>query len=251
MPKHNKLIELLIPKIFQLKFTKYFIKLYYYRIIHGLFLKKKYKKKFNYEWSQIELNRIALVNFFLHKSLLRKPDTKYLEIGCANNKLWSSVIVKPENKIGVDPEKGGNLRLTSDEFFKTNNSKFDVVFIDGLHTYEQCQKDTINSINCLNDDGVILFHDFLPINWESEHVPRFVEGWTGDVWKVAYELSISSGGMFKIIECDSGVGIFFKKKDFKYQKLNYEIKDKDFKYFCEIYPKLPIMDPKEFIKDFF
>ena len=251
MNKLNKIIELLVPKIFQYKYAKYFLKLYYYRLFHGVFLKKRNKKKLDYDWNKIELNRVALVNFFLHKSLQNNSKTKYLEIGCANNKLWSSVIVKSENKIGVDPEKGGNTRLTSDEFFKNNTSKFDVIFIDGLHTYEQCQKDAINSLNCLNDGGVILFHDFLPLNWETEHVPRFVEGWTGDVWKVAYELSLSKGLLFNIIECDAGVGFLKREKNFTYQKLNSELKDKNFNFFNKIYPKLPKISSKKFIEDFF
>ena len=45
-------------------------------------------------------------------------------------------------------------------------------------------KDVLNAINNINKNGVILFHDFIPIDWE-ENVPRFTEGWSGDVWKVA------------------------------------------------------------------
>ena len=42
----------------------------------------------------------------------------YLEIGCDNDENFSRISI--ENKIGVDPSKGGTLRMTSDEFFKIN-----------------------------------------------------------------------------------------------------------------------------------
>ena len=89
--------------------------------------------------------------------------------------------------------------MTSDDFFKNNKEKFDVIFIDGLHEYEQCQKDALNAINNINKNGVILFHDFIPIDWEIENVPRFTEGWSGDVWKVAYELSNSKNCILKLL----------------------------------------------------
>ena len=69
----------------------------------------------------------------------------YLEIGCYKNDLFN--IVKCDLKIGVDPVSGGNYRMTSDEFFKKySDLKFDVIFIDGLHEYDQCKKDCINSM---------------------------------------------------------------------------------------------------------
>ena len=43
--------------------------------------------------------------------------------------------------------------MTSDDFFLSNKDKFDVIFIDGLHIYEQVRKDVVNSINAINDGG--------------------------------------------------------------------------------------------------
>ncbi len=45
--------------------------------------------------------------------------------------------------------------MTSDSFFSTNQKNFDCIFIDGLYTYEQAKKDVINSINVLNENGMI------------------------------------------------------------------------------------------------
>ena len=103
----------------------------------------------------------------------------YLEIGCDKNQLFSRVNIK--NKIGVDPHRGGNIRKTSDEFFLTNDKAFDLVFIDGLHNYQQVKKDIINSLNCLKNNGVVLIHDCLPDSMSKQAVPRYRMQWNGDV----------------------------------------------------------------------
>ena len=42
---------------------------------------------------------------------------------------------------------------------------FDVIFVDGLHTFEQCRKDVINSLNFLNLGGYLFIHDLIPRNF--------------------------------------------------------------------------------------
>lgn len=246
----KKMIELFLPKILNFGYLKYFSNLYFCRIYYGLIKGKKVKKKINFNWSKIDCNRIRLVNLFLHKAIISNPDCKYLEIGCANNKVFNSVIIKNENKFGVDPEKGGNLRMTSNEFFKNNKEKFDVIFIDGLHEYEQCQMDAINAIKSIKKGGVILFHDFIPTDWEKEHVPRFTEGWNGDVWKVAYELSNSINCDFKVVECDAGIGFLQVYDNFKYIKQNEKLKNLSFKNFLELKDKIKFIDPKSFLEKY-
>lgn len=60
--------------------------------------------------------------------------------------------------------------MNSDDFFnllKKINIKleFDVIFIDGLHTYEQVVKDINNSKKCLAKDGIIALHDYTLPDW--------------------------------------------------------------------------------------
>ena len=88
-----------------------------------------------------------------------------------------------ERKVGVDPYSGGNFRGTSDEFFSKNNEKFDCIFIDGLHEYEQVCRDISNSLKILNKNGIILLHDCLPSTINQQAVPRYKAVWNGDVWK--------------------------------------------------------------------
>jgi len=40
------------------------------------------------------------------------------------------------------------------------NETFDLVFIDGLHTYEAVKTDAVNSLRLLKQGGVIFFHDY-------------------------------------------------------------------------------------------
>ena len=44
--------------------------------------------------------------------------------------------------------------------FSKNKTFFDVIFIDGLHHYKQCQKDCINALKFLKANGIILLHDY-------------------------------------------------------------------------------------------
>ena len=158
---------------------------------------------FAWNWRATPINRIAVVNLAAAKF----ATCAYLEIGCDRDEVFNSVPV--DNKVGVDPNRGGTLRTTSDAFFQTNTERFDVIYIDGLHTYEQVHKDVANAMRCLNAGGWVILHDLLPHNWIEAHVPRIAMGsWTGDVWKVAFELIETPGVEFKIVKVDNGVGVF-------------------------------------------
>ena len=95
--------------------------------------------------------------------------------------------------------------MTSDNFFCTNQKKFDCIFIDGLHTYEQAKKDVINSINVLNENGMIFLHDCLPKSYFHQATPRSRNTWNGDVWKVIVEYRVKED--FDTFTCiiDEGV----------------------------------------------
>jgi len=224
---------------FRILLVKIFLKIKY------SFLQKKYQKNsdkriLNVDWKSKNFNRIALVNFLLRKF----QDPEYLEIGCASNSLFDSIPLL--KKTGVDPNTGGNIRNTSDNFFKENKKKFDVIFIDGLHTYDQVRKDIINSINSINGKGWIALHDMLPRNWKEEHIPVLNELWSGDVWKVAFEIIETKGLDFKIISIDHGVGVIkVNDKKTKFKDLSNELKNKQYNFYFDNLKKLPIVEWNE------
>jgi hypothetical protein len=78
----------------------------------------------------------------------------YLEIGCKDNSTFNRV--NAIKKVGVDPNRGGTLRMTSDQYFKDHNDTFDLVFVDGLHEHEQAVRDVENSLLRLNPGGTIV-----------------------------------------------------------------------------------------------
>ncbi len=77
-------------------------------------------------------------------------------------------------KTGVDPSPRRVLaewemhQMTSDAFFATNTSKFDLIFIDGLHTSDQVIKDIFNALAALAKNGVIAVHDCNPMTEEAQ-----------------------------------------------------------------------------------
>lgn len=156
---------------------------------------------FEYDWDEINYNRKAVVNLLLANA----PDGDYLEIGCADNDLFDAVMAR--RKIGVDPQRGGTHRMTSDAFFEAHaDERFDVVFIDGLHLYDQVRRDLDGALSVLRVGGWIAIHDMLPRDWFEEHVPQIrTRGWTGDGWKLAFELLGAHEVDFRLLAIDHGV----------------------------------------------
>ena len=217
---------------------KIFNKFYYEFFIEN------FKEKVIYDFPQ-DFFRWDLIDY-----LIKKYDYKdYLEIGCDRDQLFSRI--KLENKIGVDPYSGGNVRKTSDDFFLENNKTFDLVFIDGLHTYAQVKKDILNSIKFLNINGIILVHDCLPDTMSKQAVPRYKMQWNGDVWKAIVDLRQSPDLDIYTCEMDQGIGIIKKKNNTSILKLSTEIDKLKFKDYFDNYKEyMRVINLDEFKKKF-
>ena len=182
------------------------------------------------------------------KKLLSKIDKPaYLEIGCDKNLLFD--LIHADVKVGVDPESGGTHRMTSDDFFAQNQDKFDVIFIDGLHIYDQVHRDVENALACLNPGGWICLHGMLPASAPVEHVPRQQEYWMGDVWKLGFELAQTKGVEFQILTADCGVGVVRVPDSSKVRlnDLSAELGSERFSYLYENRGELPIIDWNSFV----
>lgn len=196
------------------------------------------------------INRINI----LQNIIDRKKAKTYLEIGVRSGDAFLKI--KATRKLGVDPNFvispikkfryyfknpynvfNEYFDMESDTFFAQENTRLsehalDVVFIDGLHTFEQSLKDVQNSLVYLNDNGVIVLHDCNPLSEAAafpavsiEEVqkinpPGFEGIWNGDVWKtIVYLRSTRKDLRVFVLDCDFGLGVI--TKDYPENMLNY------------------------------
>lgn len=192
--------------------------------------------KIDWNWKATHYNRIALLNVLA----ARRPEGAYLEIGCFKNDLFDSIPLVV--KVGVDPVQGGTVRATSDAFFATNTQKFDLIFIDGLHTYDQVHRDVANALKAIKPGGWIAMHDMLPSNVMEQHEPYSeISAWVGQGWKVAFELLQTEGVDFKIVKIDHGVGVIrVLEPGSALADFSGTLGGPQFPYFYENYTRLPL-----------
>ena len=136
---------------------------------------------------------------------------KYLEIGVDDGKNFLQVNCL--EKTGVDPNENSRATIfkTSDEFFKDNKEKFDVIFIDGLHHADVVYRDIVNSIETLNDNGYIVCHDMNPEKEEHQTVPFRGGIWNGDCWKAFVRLRTERKDLCMcVVNVDYGCAIINK-----------------------------------------
>ena len=171
-------------------------------------LSNKYEKIFdndfffskNEDWFS---HNIQIWNFVLKKEIKIDENIEYLAIGsyegrsivyiCSEFKNLVATAVDPylpceEHKtysIDHDMEikyenckKNSNLfkervkiyRLTSNDFFKQNNKKFDLIYVDGSHKALDVKNDFLNSLEVINQNGLIILDD---VTWQ--HYDNFID----------------------------------------------------------------------------
>jgi hypothetical protein len=156
------------------------------------------------------MTRTELIN-----GLIEKYDFKtYLEIGVNTPAQpgYNWVGVNIPVKHGVDPNVETTYKMTSDKFFeKYITQKYDIIFIDGLHLFEQVYRDIINSLENLSDNGIIVVHDCNPITEITQRRDRASDSWHGDVWKSIVKLRIENPDIdICTVNTDEGCGIIRK-----------------------------------------
>jgi len=225
------------------------------------------------------INRLCLIKrkvskedfdraFVINSVLIRKRKACYLEIGVRKGSTIARI--DANNKIGVDPvlqldkldpklrkKLGKSKNITfyeeeSDTFFRHNNQKFDVVLIDGLHLYEQALRDILNTLNCLNNNGVVIVHDCNPQTEEAQSRTEIEGLWNGDVWKAIYAMKTHYKTIdYFVLDTDHGLGILTKqskKEKFTYQhddqilQLPYSFLAKDKKNILNLQQKEKLFD---------
>lgn len=138
---------------------------------------------------------------------------RYLEVGVSKGGTFHNL--KADFQVAVDPrfrfdwqakqaERGEQTQyhqVTSDEYFGSiidPDQLFDVIYLDGLHTFEQTLRDFTNALDHLAPRGVILIDDVRPSSYHAslpDHanylaVHKYVKGgafaWMGDVYKLVW-----------------------------------------------------------------
>jgi hypothetical protein len=170
-------------------------------------------------------SRTKVINFLLS---LNEKDTCYLEIG-VRNPSDNYDFIKADTKYSVDPgiefkENPVDFALTSDDFFKklsaneilSNDIKFDVIFIDGLHLAEQVDKDIYNALKYIKSNGFVVLHDCNPpTEWHARESYEFhntpaLEFWNGTTWKAFLKSRSNPAINSCCIDSDWGIGILSK-----------------------------------------
>jgi hypothetical protein len=171
-------------------------------------------------------SRTEVLNFLLSQF---NRETSYLEIG-VRNPADNHIHINANIKYSVDPgvkaiDNPAHFGIPSDEFFAklrnreilSNNLKFDVVFVDGLHLADQVDRDIINSLEFIKEDGFIVLHDCNPPSiWHAREDYHYwdtpaEEAWNGSTWKAFLKWRGNASVQSCCIDSDWGVGVLSKK----------------------------------------
>jgi hypothetical protein len=156
----------------------------------------------------VSLSRLDVVQGLL--DMYEEP--RYLEVGVHSGETLFGV--RAAARVGVDPHFRFDVDearrtqpqcelwpVESDEYFgriASPATRFDVVFLDGLHTFEQTLRDLLNALALLADGGVVVVDDVQPSSSVAAigHLERFVavrtalevesRDWMGDVYRLVF-----------------------------------------------------------------
>lgn len=190
-------------------------------------------------WSARRINAAAVVN----------NARRYLEIGVFEGETFRDVDI--EFKDGVDPAfafdpgpwASDRVRLfpqTSDEFWNSGNpATYDLIFIDGLHTFEQTIRDLICSMRFSHPRTIWLIDDTLPCDVFSaipDKARSFRERgraglpglpWHGDVFKLVFAIHDFMPVLSYATIVGSGnaqtLAWYSPRRDFKAEVNNWEV----------------------------
>lgn len=181
------------------------------------------------------MQRWDIINHFIKKNNYKS----YLEIGYYKG--WSFDRVECEDKTAVDPNpcktpeqegmpyetKEMNLivkdkvtifssilyKYFSDDFFLNTpeTTKWDIIFIDGLHEANQASRDLLNSLDHLNIGGAIIMHDCNPPTLKHTTTGDEVGNWNGNVYQAAIRMRMAFPYHFYVVDTDWGIGVLERK----------------------------------------
>ena len=153
--------------------------------------------------SAARINRLASI----------RPAARYLEIGVAGGRTFLAVdietkhAVDPQFRFDTGPHETETVRffpVTSDAYFTGKmpaGLRFDIIFLDGLHTFEQTLRDFCATMPHAHRDTVWIIDDVFPSDvfsalpsQEDAYALRKLHGrgrglWHGDVYKCIFAIN--------------------------------------------------------------
>lgn len=124
----------------------------------------------------------------------------YLEIGVYDGENYNGVCC--DDKECCDPcvcdvhvNCDVTYKTTSDEMFEQmpEDKKYDIIFIDGMHDESFVDRDIMNALKHLNENGLICLHDTFPTSKEATaKYDTYSDDrgtWCGDVFKSVVKLA--------------------------------------------------------------
>ena len=167
-------------------------------------------------------------------------DPTYLEIGVDQGVTFGAVDARlkvavdvrfafdlGEARASADASRCEYHEVPSDAFFADRVAaapKFDVVFIDGLHTFEQTLRDLLNASYVLADGGTIIVDDVMPSGyaaslpdlelsrqfWAATNNPD--GSWMGDVFRLIFFIQEYMGSFsYATVEENNGQTVLWKQ----------------------------------------
>jgi hypothetical protein len=149
------------------------------------------------------MDKTGLINYLIDQRKFKA----YLEIGMhEEHQNFAHIRCAYKRIVTSDNMNNGNNGLD----FVRNKRKFDIVFIDGIHTEEQVIKDISNAFMSLAKGGVIVIHDCMPPDaWHQRAQEDYHAGenWNGTVWKAVLKVFNRTKYKCYLVDTDWGCGI--------------------------------------------
>lgn len=141
----------------------------------------------------MSLSAVELIN-----AVPNIENSSYLEIGVWDGKNHKQI--KSKDKASVDVGKPADFMMSSDEFFRQNKRKWDIIFIDACHRLDYGLRDYNNSAMVCNK--AIFMHDLFPdTEYQANEDGRFA----GDVYKILYYMAENKKDNFFVLNYDCGM----------------------------------------------
>ena len=175
------------------------------------------KKIFDEKYPSPDLNFKVKRHEIINKLIKDNEYKSYVEIGFADGENFRKI--NCNEKISIDPKcEGALIKKTSDEFFESldPNTKYDIIFVDGLHIEEQVDKDISNALLHLSEKGCVVVHDTNPPSVfyakEDPYYPPPVNGaWNGTVYKSIMKIRSTRNDLqIYTVDTDWGVTVIQK-----------------------------------------